>query len=30
VSLFLAGFFTVIWTTLGPRWRCTKCNHAWE
>jgi hypothetical protein len=29
-DLLFAGLFAGFWKTLGPRWRCTKCNHTWR
>ena len=29
-DLLVAGLFAGFWKTLGPRWRCTKCNHTWR
>src|SRR5262249_39603094 len=29
-DLLFAGLFAGLWKTLGPRWRCTTCKHAWR
>jgi hypothetical protein len=29
-DLLFAGLFAGLWKTFGPRWRCTRCQHAWR